>query len=700
MEESPLKAYHEKKSDYPKIDFPFYTSEHTTRHNHPTSSGVCFSIDNMISKEEIEYLIPESEKLGYKSVEWEYDPKYRNCDRLVTIADELSRVLWHRLTRHLILDDIHNIKPYGIATDGVWVPSGINDCIRFSKYYPGGHFKKHRDGGFVIDDNNRSVFTILIYLNEEFSGGETLVFEKDRHFEVKPRPGMALIFNHDLEHCGNPVLDGCKYILRTDIMFRRIDQISRFNYTFNKEYRKAEDLYKDSIRFQLEGRPRESTNCYLAAMEIHSKYGSVKKQYITTSNLWSKNIPDVMTSNIVDYLITRDHSGSRALAMLLKLNKSWQKFIIYCNLWRSMYHKKFWASQSLIYSKSILNDSRWYYYYRSRCFAEKNFNIFSIYIGYNKTYYWLSGNKVRDSPKVTNNMHQRIHAYNPHGVPPLKVNQGEGSFIPSKICKCRGHNWGAGSGVDQWIVGNQVLDDPYGFVDTENIRYPWYSKTSLDFLSTKVIIGWLFNNGFSESMKSGNHPILLAIPYYISDLDRQRITSLLLQNSEVTKWNQPSPTNAPFVCLKERELLALDACDLDTGIVIFLDNRISTIVSIKFNKIIEAYCYSMVTRPKIIEHINNLVNLQFMSGTACYKDIIIVSDEEKEFNEALIDELNKFTLNLECSDDDMQDEPVIRLNIDLGSITTIHLVEHKSILYYSNNKPISEVQKDFIKNPF
>ena len=88
---------------------------------------------------------------------------------------------------------------------------------------------------------------------------------------------MALIFNHDLEHCGMPVTDGYKYILRTDIMFRRIDQLSPFNYTFNKEFLQAEKLYQDSVKFQLEGRPRESTTSYLKAMEIHSRYGSIKK---------------------------------------------------------------------------------------------------------------------------------------------------------------------------------------------------------------------------------------------------------------------------------------------------------------------------------------------------------------------------------------------------------------------------------------
>jgi hypothetical protein len=37
---------------------------------------------------------------------------------------------------------------------------------------------------------------------------------------IYPKQGSALIFFHDLEHKGNKVKSGFKYILRTDIMFK------------------------------------------------------------------------------------------------------------------------------------------------------------------------------------------------------------------------------------------------------------------------------------------------------------------------------------------------------------------------------------------------------------------------------------------------------------------------------------------------
>ncbi len=36
----------------------------------------------------------------------------------------------------------------------------------------------HRDGGFVLTDDNRSILTILIYLNDNFKEGKTVFYEE------------------------------------------------------------------------------------------------------------------------------------------------------------------------------------------------------------------------------------------------------------------------------------------------------------------------------------------------------------------------------------------------------------------------------------------------------------------------------------------------------------------------------------------
>lgn len=77
----------------------------------------------------------------------------------------------------LVRDDLYEIKPYGFDNQGIWSPDHVNPCIRFSKYPVGGFFQSHRDGGFVINDDLRSVYTFMIYLNEDFTGGETEIYE-------------------------------------------------------------------------------------------------------------------------------------------------------------------------------------------------------------------------------------------------------------------------------------------------------------------------------------------------------------------------------------------------------------------------------------------------------------------------------------------------------------------------------------------
>ena len=66
---------------------------------------------------------------------------------------------------------------------------------------------------------------------------------------VPPRAGTALIFNHDTLHEGQAVTAGTKYIIRTEIMFRRVDTEmlpNPLSYRENENYIKTVALYKKS----------------------------------------------------------------------------------------------------------------------------------------------------------------------------------------------------------------------------------------------------------------------------------------------------------------------------------------------------------------------------------------------------------------------------------------------------------------------
>ncbi len=86
-------------------------------------------------------------------------------------------------------------------------------CVR---YATGQEFEKHFDG----DSINNRFKTLLVYLNEDFEGGETYFPEID--VKIVPKTGLCLEFdNLDAErdplimsmHCGQPVISGKKYAL-------------------------------------------------------------------------------------------------------------------------------------------------------------------------------------------------------------------------------------------------------------------------------------------------------------------------------------------------------------------------------------------------------------------------------------------------------------------------------------------------------
>ena len=62
----------------------------------------------------------------------------------------------------------------------------------------------------------------FLYLSEDFTGGETTFFDQTEdklRFKITPKLGQLLVFDHHQLHSGDPVLDGVKYVLRTDVMY-------------------------------------------------------------------------------------------------------------------------------------------------------------------------------------------------------------------------------------------------------------------------------------------------------------------------------------------------------------------------------------------------------------------------------------------------------------------------------------------------
>jgi hypothetical protein len=112
---------------------------------------------------------------------------------------------------------------YRAHIDGAWPPSGINPTN-----------DKYIYDSSPPDSKQSSLFTFLIYLNDEFDAGETTFFLPSARegsmnaYQVKPIQGSIAMFPHgdtegSLLHEGTGVRQSskpsAKYVIRTDVLY-------------------------------------------------------------------------------------------------------------------------------------------------------------------------------------------------------------------------------------------------------------------------------------------------------------------------------------------------------------------------------------------------------------------------------------------------------------------------------------------------
>ena len=162
-------------------------------------------IDNLFTENECKIIIDWVEKSGLEEVDKGIAQYYRNIFK----NEQLANILFMKIRQYL---------PNQFNGSTI---VGLNKTFRISKYYPGQYFDIHKDGFNVDSQGNRSVMTLNIFLNNNFSGGETDFFLEDKQtkrLSVKPLLGRGALFDSQQYHCGNKVFDGYKYLLRTDVM--------------------------------------------------------------------------------------------------------------------------------------------------------------------------------------------------------------------------------------------------------------------------------------------------------------------------------------------------------------------------------------------------------------------------------------------------------------------------------------------------
>lgn len=179
----------------------------------PLDGESVFIIHDLLSPRECEELIARSEALGYEvaAVGGELIPQLRNNGRALLQDRTLADELWRRASP---------LVPR--VLDGAEA-CGLHERFRFYRYEAAEQFGLHMDGSVRRGEDEESRLTFMLYLSAVAEGGETNFYGPGKvlQWSVRPAPGKALVFDHRRLHEGAAVRRGRKYVLRTDVLYRR-----------------------------------------------------------------------------------------------------------------------------------------------------------------------------------------------------------------------------------------------------------------------------------------------------------------------------------------------------------------------------------------------------------------------------------------------------------------------------------------------
>ena len=167
---------------------------------------------------------------------------YRDCGRISVEDEGIAAAIFMR---------IRNFLPPTLDShrgSALWTLRGCSSNLRLYKYGPKQRFGRHYDESVQSDDGRAcTFFTVLLYLNGEdarersaaakgkedvvehtegLRGGNTNFFHDNGTAccSFSPRQGFVLLHEHGdrcLLHEGAEVKSGFKYLLRTDVIYKR-----------------------------------------------------------------------------------------------------------------------------------------------------------------------------------------------------------------------------------------------------------------------------------------------------------------------------------------------------------------------------------------------------------------------------------------------------------------------------------------------
>jgi hypothetical protein len=274
-------------------------------------------LGNVLSSKECVEIIKNADKCIFEDISDKYRfGKQRDSSRLLALDESLAENLWQSIYPCIfngIADKGVSLQPLGFdVTRGVWDLHGLNEAIRINKYSGErqGYFGPHKDAQFCPNGDQRSIMTLLIYLNEDFKGGETcFYFPKNSTLSLKgmtikeeikshrglkkgykcvkiiPKVGHAVLSSQSILHEALPVRNGAKYILKTDVVVKR----SLKEFGFSVEECEKKD-YMTCLNYFRQAQQQELFRNYDIASDLYEKALSIRYCYPSCINETPKYI--------------------------------------------------------------------------------------------------------------------------------------------------------------------------------------------------------------------------------------------------------------------------------------------------------------------------------------------------------------------------------------------------------------------------
>lgn len=177
-----------------------------------------FTIDNVFSGQtlnDLEEYVHLS--LQNKHRRFSNDVKFKNAKEVNT---DIADVIWKGILPHLP-------KAYISRDNCVWSFTGPTSHIMYSKITPeDGGFTIHTDTGCIYDtsQNQFSKFTVLIYLTDQYDGGQTTFYDDNfkKCFDIQPARGRVLVFDISRFHSGSPISHNEKLWIGTELVCSKV----------------------------------------------------------------------------------------------------------------------------------------------------------------------------------------------------------------------------------------------------------------------------------------------------------------------------------------------------------------------------------------------------------------------------------------------------------------------------------------------